>query len=39
MNDTPRAQWWPLIGAWIVVLVPAFWGIAQVIKKSAALFR
>jgi len=25
--------------AWIVVLVPAAWGVAQVVSKSAALFR
>ncbi len=25
--------------AWIVVLIPAAWGVAQVIVKSAALFR
>ncbi|MBI3789518.1 MAG: hypothetical protein HY275_01395 [Gemmatimonadetes bacterium] len=25
--------------AWIVVAVPAAWGVAQVVIKSAALFR
>ena len=25
--------------AWFVVLVPATWGVAQVVEKSAALFR
>ena len=25
--------------AWFVVLVPAAWGVAQVVEKSAALFR
>jgi hypothetical protein len=25
--------------AWIVVLIPAAWGVAQVVSKSAALFR
>ena len=25
--------------AWFVVLVPAAWGVAQVVAKSAALFR
>jgi|GEM_PF-5338208 hypothetical protein len=25
--------------AWIVVLIPAGWGVAQVVSKSAALFR
>ena len=39
MNDNCRSQWWPLFGAWLVVLAPALWGIAQVVKKSAALFR
>ena len=25
--------------AWMVVLIPAAWGVAQVVSKSAALFR
>ena len=25
--------------AWVVVLIPAVWGVAQVVSKSAALFR
>lgn len=25
--------------SWLVVLVPAAWGVAQVVVKSAALFR
>jgi len=25
--------------AWIVVLIPAAWGVGQVISKSAALFK
>lgn len=25
--------------AWIVVGVPALWGVAQVVERSAALFR
>ena len=25
--------------AWIVVLIPAVWGVGQVISKSAALFK
>jgi hypothetical protein len=25
--------------AWIVVLIPAVWGVAQVVSKSAALFK
>ena len=39
MNDAHRRQWVPLIAAWLVVLLPAIWGIAQVVRKSAALFR
>ncbi len=39
MNEDRRSQWVPLIGAWLVVLIPAIWGIAQVVRKSAALFR
>jgi len=25
--------------SWLVVLIPAVWGVAQVVSKSAALFR
>jgi hypothetical protein len=25
--------------AWIVVLIPAVWGVAQVVAKSAVLFK
>jgi hypothetical protein len=25
--------------SWIVVLIPAVWGVAQVVSKSAALFK
>ena len=25
--------------AWLVVLIPAVWGVGQVVSKSAALFR
>lgn len=25
--------------SWVVVLIPAAWGVAQVVVKSAALFR
>ena len=25
--------------SWLVVLIPAAWGVAQVVSKSAALFR
>ena len=25
--------------SWLVVLIPALWGVAQVVSKSAALFK
>ena len=25
--------------SWIVVLIPAIWGVSQVVSKSAALFK
>jgi Na+-transporting methylmalonyl-CoA/oxaloacetate decarboxylase gamma subunit len=25
--------------AWLVVLIPAVWGVSQVVSKSAALFK
>ena len=28
-----------VILSWIVVLIPAVWGVAQVVSKSAALFK
>ena len=46
--NTPRApndptetsaQIVPLILSWLFVGVPALWGVAQVVKKSLALFR
>ena len=30
---------WKLVAAWLVVGIPAGWGVAQVIAKSMALFR
>lgn len=30
---------WKLIASWLVVGIPAAWGVAQVIVKSMALFR
>jgi hypothetical protein len=33
------AQLVPLIAGWLVVGVPAAWGVAQVVQKSLALFR
>ncbi len=38
-SPTPTRHWLPLIGAWLVVLVPSVWGIWQVVLKSLALFR
>jgi hypothetical protein len=35
----PRRRWAPLILAWLVVAVPAAWGITQTVLKSLALFR
>lgn len=28
-----------IVLAWIVVLIPAVWGVAQVVSKSAVLFK
>jgi hypothetical protein len=42
LAETPMAatrQWAPLVIAWLVVLVPAAWGITQTVLKSLALFR
>lgn len=46
MADETRATGIPrrtvvveLIVAWTVVLVPLFWGVAQVVVSSLALFR
>ncbi len=30
---------WKLVAGWLVVGIPAAWGVAQVIAKSMALFR
>jgi hypothetical protein len=35
-NRTPRAM---LIVAWLIVGLPAAWGVGQTIQKSLALFR
>jgi hypothetical protein len=41
MTDPNRTRRDPLAlaMAWLVVLIPACWGVAQVVLKSAALFR
>ena len=38
-SPAPTRHWLPLIGAWLVVLIPSVWGIWQVALKSLALFR
>lgn len=38
MVDSRRAETVKLALAWLVVLIPAAWGVAQVLVKSAALF-
>ena len=38
-SPAPTRHWLPLIGAWLVVLIPSAWGIWQVAQKSLALFR
>ena len=40
MDDDARArEIGKLVLAWLVVGIPAAWGVAQVVVKSAALFR
>ncbi len=34
-----RDPGWKLAGSWLVVGIPAAWGVAQVIVKSLALFH
>lgn len=36
---SPGAEAAKVVLAWIVVLIPAVWGVAQVVSKSAALFK
>lgn len=38
-EQTSGTEWMRVALAWVVVLVPAVWGVAQVVSKSAALFR
>ena len=35
----PSDQTIPLIASWLVVGIPALWGVAQVVIKSLALFK
>jgi hypothetical protein len=36
---TDSTQLFPLVLSWLFVGIPALWGVAQVVKKSLALFR
>jgi hypothetical protein len=38
-NRIATRRWLPLIAAWLVVLLPAAWGITQTVLKSLALFK
>ncbi len=38
-EQTSGAETVKVVLAWIVVLIPAVWGVAQVVSKSAALFK
>ena len=38
-EHTSAAERVKVMLAWMVVLIPAAWGVAQVVSKSAALFR
>ncbi len=38
-NTTPDRNVIALALTWLVVLLPAAWGVSQVVLKSAALFR
>ncbi len=39
MSQKTRRDPVALTLSWLVVLIPAAWGVAQVVLKSAALFR
>ena len=39
VDTTPKRNPVALTLAWLVVLIPACWGVSQVVIKSAALFR
>lgn len=38
-TPSPRDAPWKLVASWLVVGMPAAWGVAQVIVKSLTLFR
>lgn len=39
MTDQPPRQWLPLVLSWLVVGIPAAWGVFRVVRNSLALFR
>ncbi|HYV95907.1 MAG TPA: hypothetical protein VE967_00480 [Gemmatimonadaceae bacterium] len=42
MRETSRrsgADTFKLVASWLVVLIPAAWGVSQVVAKAAALFK
>lgn len=38
-EQTSTAERVKVMLAWMVVLIPAAWGVAQLVSKSAALFK
>lgn len=36
---TPPGERWRVLLTWLVVAIPAVWGVAQVVEKALALFR
>lgn len=38
-DPSPPGERWKLAASWLVVGIPAAWGVAQVVLKSLALFR
>ena len=38
-EETSAGERVKVVLAWIVVLIPAVWGVGQVVSKSAALFK
>lgn len=38
-GERAPGEGWKLVAGWLVVGIPAAWGVAQVVVKSLALFR
>ena len=36
---TPNRVWLIRLASWFVVAIPAAWGVAEVVRKSIALFK